>query len=192
MGCAAGFFLEAAAQQWHAVGNELSEYGRQNTVDRSFRVYPGDFLKQEFEEAPFGVVTMWEVLEHLRDPVQACRKVASLLRPEGLFAFTTVDVTSLPARAMGPRWREFVAPHLYYFSLRSLRRLLARASFGLRYWRRQIKRVTLEQAWPVAGMVLRRYGVPLPVQWPFAQAWRTQTIPVPVCDGLFVLAERKR
>ena len=87
VGCAAGFFLEAAAQHWQAVGSELSEYARRNAVDRSLRIYPGDFLKQEFEEAPFDVVTMWEVLEHLSDPLQACRKSASLLRPGGCSPF---------------------------------------------------------------------------------------------------------
>ena len=110
----------------------------------------------------------------------------------GLLAVTTVDVTSLPARAMGPRWREFVPPHLYYFSPRSLRRLLARASFRVRSWRRHMKWVTLEQAWLVAGMTLRGYGVPVPLHWPFGRTARRRGIPVPVCEGLFVLAERGR
>ncbi|MGF1601794.1 MAG: class I SAM-dependent methyltransferase [Thermosynechococcaceae cyanobacterium] len=37
----------------------------------------------------YDVVTAVEVMEHLTDPIETCRWIASLVSPEGVFAFST-------------------------------------------------------------------------------------------------------
>src|SRR5581483_2936341 len=52
-----------------------------------------------------------------------------LLRPGGLVGITTMNVESLVARLLGPRWPWLMQMHLYYFSVRTLSALMERCGF---------------------------------------------------------------
>jgi SAM-dependent methyltransferase len=75
------------------------------------------------------VVTLWDVLEHLTDPVAALAAVPRWLRPGGLLVVQTQNFGGVTAAWMGRRWEQFVEFHLYHFSSRTLRRALERAGF---------------------------------------------------------------
>jgi len=48
---------------------------------------------------PFDVVTCLDVLEHLRRPVDALRRMACLVRPEGAIVIATIDSAGIAASA---------------------------------------------------------------------------------------------
>jgi SAM-dependent methyltransferase len=94
-------------------------------------VVAANALRAPFASQRFDAVTLWDVLEHLPDPHAAVAEVARLLRPGGRLVLTTGDVGSLAARLSGSRWHLYTIPeHLFFFSRRSLRLLLA--AHGLR------------------------------------------------------------
>lgn len=190
VGCATGEFLAAARPRWQAVGNEISGYARQHRVRRDLTIYPGNFADAHFPEAPFDAVTLWDVIEHLPDPVAACRKAASLLRPGGILALTTGDIHSLPARLTGARWRLITAPHLYYFSFKTLRLLLRKTGFRPIHWSRPMKWVTLGMVWLVLTRTLRRFGLkaPHPV---LNSRLAGVAVPATLGDVLLVVARRR-
>ena len=68
----------------------------------------------------FDVVTMWDILEHIPDPVPFLRRAASLLRPGGLIFVKVPNPDSLEARVFGGRWPLLLPEHLNYFNLRTL------------------------------------------------------------------------
>jgi 2-polyprenyl-3-methyl-5-hydroxy-6-metoxy-1,4-benzoquinol methylase len=131
-GCAVGLFVKVAKEAgWNARGYERSpwaaEYGRARFgVD----ITVADGEVDPFERNAFDVVTLWDVLEHLKDPSGVLGLVNHWLTPGGFLALNTVNSSSLGARIAGASWRHLVPPqHLQFFSKESLLRLLANAGF---------------------------------------------------------------
>ncbi len=130
VGCYTGVFVEIAGQHgWDAWGLEPSQWAVAQAQARGLRVAQGTLDTASLPEAHFDVVTMWDVIEHLTDPRGALDQVYRLLKPGGLLVAHTIDVDSLFARLMGPRWPWLMEMHLYYFSQRSLRAMLEKCGF---------------------------------------------------------------
>ncbi len=130
VGCYTGVFVEIAGQHgWDAWGLEPSQWAVAQAQARGLRVAQGTLDTASLPEAHFDVVTMWDVIEHLTDPRGALDQVYRLLKPGGLLVAHTIDVDSLFARLMGPRWPWLMEMHLYYFSRRSLRAMLEKCGF---------------------------------------------------------------
>ena len=70
----------------------------------------------------FDVVSMVDVIEHVRDPVATLRAVDRLLVPRGLAIVATNDCTSRAARLLGARWVHYHRAHLFFFSADTLAR----------------------------------------------------------------------
>lgn len=133
IGAAFGFAVsEARRAGWDATGIEISiAAARRASAAAPGRVLVANALRTPFAADAFDVVTLWDVLEHLSDPHAAIAEVARLLRPGGRLVLSTGDVGSLAARLSGARWHLYTLPeHLFFFSRRSLRELLA--THGLR------------------------------------------------------------
>jgi hypothetical protein len=79
----------------------------------------------------FDVVTLWDVIEHVGDPLEELRRVHNLLKSDGLVVVHTIDISSFFARLMGSRWPWLMEMHLYYFSRRTLRQMLQKAGFSV-------------------------------------------------------------
>jgi SAM-dependent methyltransferase len=130
VGCHIGVMIELAqARGWDAWGVEPSVWASEQARARGLRVITGTLDHAAIPENYFDVVTMWDVIEHLTDPAAEIRNVQRLLKPGGIFAIHTIDIESLFARLMGPRWPWLMEMHLYYFSSRTLSKMLAQNGF---------------------------------------------------------------
>jgi 2-polyprenyl-3-methyl-5-hydroxy-6-metoxy-1,4-benzoquinol methylase len=82
-------------------------------------------------EARFDIITMWDVIEHLREPWKELEQLSKLLAPGGRLLVSTPNAGSLRARLQGQRWENMINPtHFYYFRPRSLRLALKRAGIS--------------------------------------------------------------
>lgn len=133
VGAAYGFFLELARAHWEVAGIDIQADATSHARQRlALDVRCGEFLDLPLPESAFDVVVMWDTIEHLAYPGRYVDRVARMLKPGGIFAFTTGDVASLMARWRGRRWRLFYPPvHLHYFSRDTLRLLLDRAGLEM-------------------------------------------------------------
>lgn len=129
LGCGTGVFLaEARAAGWDAAGVEVSTYAADQARARGFEVATQPIEDLALPAAAYDCIALWDVLEHLRDPAGVLQTVGRALRPGGVLALSTGDVTSLCARLSGARWHLFNLPeHLFFFSPRALEALLRRA-----------------------------------------------------------------
>jgi hypothetical protein len=74
---------------------------------------------------------MWDVIEHMSDPLAVCGRVHQLLRPGGILACSTHLVDSTAARLLGTRYPFFMDMHVVHFSRATLGELLRRSGFEL-------------------------------------------------------------
>jgi len=135
IGCAAGFALEVLAEQGYEVrGVEISARMAAESARRlgAEKVHQGPLTDDVFPGETFDIVTLWDVIEHVEDPVALLRQVRERLRPEGILLIETQNVASLFARLLGVNWQHYkFQEHLYHFDPKTIRVLLGKAGFEL-------------------------------------------------------------
>ena len=132
VGCAAGFFLAEAQAHYDVQGVELSAWSSAFARDRlKLPVHTGTLQSAALPAVHFDVITLWDVIEHVPDPVPLLTEAARVLKPNGRLVLTTGDWGSAYARARGANWHLMTPPwHLSMFSRATLAR--AAAAAGLR------------------------------------------------------------
>jgi SAM-dependent methyltransferase len=85
-------------------------------------------------EAGADVVAMFDVLEHLVDPLAALQALRRLVDDEGLLILSTVNSAGLHARARKATWPWFIRSHLFYFTPQTLEAMLRRSGFQMVEW----------------------------------------------------------
>ncbi|MEI6682364.1 MAG: class I SAM-dependent methyltransferase [Bacteroidota bacterium] len=135
IGCAYGFFGEVVTRELQAeytgidIAAEATAYARKTF---GLDAVCGDYLASYHHSRPFDTVFMWDVIEHLQDPVKVVAKVSSAISPGGFIVITTGDIGALLPRMQGRKWRMIVPPiHLHYFNKKSITKLLAINGFRL-------------------------------------------------------------
>jgi SAM-dependent methyltransferase len=129
VGAAYGFGLCAArATGFDAVGVEISPEAAAAAERRAGApIIVGDFLAVDVP-GRFAVITMFDVLEHMRDPRACVMRARELLVPGGILAVETGDLASPWARLLGSRWYFLDPPqHLAYFTAAGLADLMTAA-----------------------------------------------------------------
>jgi len=139
-GCGVGGLCGIAREYGlKTTGIEPDPFARQRAKDDgSLKVYASvDELRAANPEPVFDIITMWDVIEHLREPWKELTQLSSLLRPGGRLLLSTPNAGSLRARLQRQRWENIVNPtHFYYFTQRSLRLALKRGGISdITEWR---------------------------------------------------------
>lgn len=131
VGYGEGGLLEgAAAQGWACHGTEISPPALEHGRARGWIVSARPDEDPRFAAGSFDVVTMIELLEHVRDPARVLAAAARWLRPGGLLYVTTPNARSLNRWLLGARWSVFSPPeHLTVWTAQGLSRALASAGF---------------------------------------------------------------
>ena len=145
VGAALGdFVLEAQAAGWQAEGVEISSYAAARARGRGAIVHAGLLEQLRLPASRFDVVTLYDTIEHLTDPVATLREVERLLVPGGLLHLVTPNVGGYQARVLGSRWYHYKpGEHLFYFSPATLRTAIERAGLAWEGWARAGSYLTL-------------------------------------------------
>jgi 2-polyprenyl-3-methyl-5-hydroxy-6-metoxy-1,4-benzoquinol methylase len=130
-GCATGDFLAVAKDHYVVYGVDISEsaieHARRRMPDIAAQIFSLKLENLSDQLPKFDAICMWDVVEHVRDPVSVCRALMSILKPGGYLLLSTPDVESLTSKVMKQHWAFMIPPlHLGYFSRRSLAYLFAR------------------------------------------------------------------
>jgi 2-polyprenyl-3-methyl-5-hydroxy-6-metoxy-1,4-benzoquinol methylase len=136
VGSNVGLFLDTArGAGWRARGIEPSKWAVETGRER----YGVDLEQKPLErlDDPPGsadAIVLLDVLEHLNDPLEALRRLRSLIDDEGILALSTINLAGFHARMRGEKWPWLIRPHLHYFTPRTLNLLLREAGFRLIEW----------------------------------------------------------
>lgn len=143
VGCGSGAFLSIAKRRgWSVDGIEiapgLSKISERNT---NSEIVNCSFEEANMSQNHYDVVSFWDIIEHLVDPISALDKARTLLRPGGIVLLCTPNEQSLLARAGWilyeltgsyynyPALALHPSAHTYFFSKSCLKRLLEESKF---------------------------------------------------------------
>ncbi|NLO91214.1 MAG: class I SAM-dependent methyltransferase [Elusimicrobia bacterium] len=139
IGCGDGSFLHTAkGLGWDVCGTEVSQWACEHISKRGLTVRHGELLELELPRAEYDAVTLWHVLEHVRDPLATLRKAHSLLKPDGVLVIAVPNAANYLTRAayamVKMRTLKFYTPgerelHLFNFSESNLLGFLDKAGF---------------------------------------------------------------
>jgi SAM-dependent methyltransferase len=90
-------------------------------------IHHGVFDPDLREPMSLSLVTCFQTIEHLRDPIAVCRQAVQMLRPRGALLVVAHNRRALSARVLGERSPIYDVEHLQLFSPASARSLLRRA-----------------------------------------------------------------
>ncbi|MAG55067.1 MAG: hypothetical protein CMJ83_02125 [Planctomycetes bacterium] len=135
IGCAAGAFLEVMRERDHEVwGVEISRGILEAARNRCGfeKLFCGrlDEVVSELPKGRFDILAMFDVIEHLSDPLKELALCHELVSDGGVLVLQTQDVSSRTRRMLGSKWHHFKQlEHIYHFSPVTIRDLLGRAGF---------------------------------------------------------------
>lgn len=108
VGCSSGAFLSVANNLGiNAEGVEPAVGPAKTAQASGLKVYQGYLEEIRLPGESFDVVTVFEVIEHLKNPIRLLRECHRILRPGGLMVFRTGNTNSWTARYMKGRWEYF-------------------------------------------------------------------------------------
>ena len=174
IGCGTGLFLAVARRRgWKPMGvDECVEATRHAREHFGLEVRTGDFEELAAEAAGrFDAITMWDIIEHARAPVELLAAARRCLAAEGIIAVSTpnqwniLDVLANTlyrltfGRVTAPLTKFYHPLHFLYFTASTLEQTLARAGLRAVHLERELtdlRRLTLSPPTRVALRALFR------------------------------------
>lgn len=139
LGCSTGIFLGMVAKEgWIPYGCEVNR----GLVEKNQKRYGNHVKLQEngrigFPDRYFDVVALFDVIEHLPDPIATLKEASRVLKDNGLIIITTPNIDglfpimtyALLCKTIGV-WEHPTPPrHIFQFSKRTLIKTLEKAGF---------------------------------------------------------------
>lgn len=136
IGCGAGYFVKCALDRgWKGHGLELlPEYIQyaQNNLHLP-QIQQGSLDNElPFQPQAFDVVTLWDLIEHVRHPLASLKRINRATKPGGLLIIWTPNVKN--SIFVKEQWLSYkLNQHIYFFSRNSLSQILKKAGFKIDY-----------------------------------------------------------
>lgn len=129
VGCGSGvWLLKMQALGWQVEGVEVSPTACAAARAAGLTVHQAQLADARLPADSFDVVRIWHTLEHVPDPALVLREAARLLKPGGTLLIGVPNAGGWMARLFGSYWFDLDVPrHLWHFTERDLRRLVAGA-----------------------------------------------------------------
>lgn len=132
VGCAAGYFVELMLDRgYEAEGIDTSEAVLNNAKKEiKERLFNMPLHKFTAKENTYNLVTMFDLIEHLHDPLADLKNVNSLLSDKGYLYVVTGDIGSVYAKVTGKYNHFYAVPqHLFFYNRKTISKLLEQAGF---------------------------------------------------------------
>ncbi|MCF7821054.1 MAG: class I SAM-dependent methyltransferase [Mariprofundaceae bacterium] len=133
-GCSSGSLLHVASEiGFNVAGVEPAPQAAATAQKAGFDVFNGLLHEAQYPDNSFDIVTLYEVIEHLTNPLELVREVYRILKPGGLFLIGTGNADSWSVDALGSNWSYFSIEghggHISFFTPASIRLLAEKTGF---------------------------------------------------------------
>lgn len=136
VGCSSGAFLGTAMKLGYAAqGVEPAPQAATAAQAAGLKVRQGLLQEAGYADSQFDAVTLFEVIEHLKQPLELLRECHRILRPGGILLVGTGNSAGWSMAAMGAGWEYLQIDrhggHVSFFTPASLARLAQQANFSV-------------------------------------------------------------
>lgn len=133
VGCSVGRFLYACKNAgWDVSGLDISQRAVElaQQVLHESQIHCGTLDKTPWPDNTFDMITIWEVIEHVHDPLAMVRNAARLIKAGGYLAVSTPDWGAWAVRRH-PKENYWPPFHLLFFNEQSIRKLMSLAGLEI-------------------------------------------------------------
>lgn len=104
--------------------------GKFNLPRNDEHLREGNF-RQNLPKLRFDAITMFQVIEHLKNPLPLLQTAKKLLKPNGVILITTPNNDSPLCKLFGSRWSVYNEPsHFAFYNKSTLKQTLKKAGFN--------------------------------------------------------------
>jgi len=130
VGCGSGnFLLGINSTRFNKYGTEINKEAYDICRRKGLRVVLGSIEKIDFKRK-FDVVSLWQVLEHVANPIGLFNKISKVLSSDGLLIFQVPNTDSLGFLYGKDKWFHLDSPrHLFLYNKKSVMALCQQAGF---------------------------------------------------------------
>jgi len=131
VGCSNGLSLDVSQRKKiKSYGLELND--KEATIaEKKHKIYRCSILEFK-EKIKFDAITMWDVIEHIKDTHKLLNKISKMLNKGGIFFFQTPNANSLANSIMHERSNCFNGiEHVNLFSLKSINLIAKKNGFKI-------------------------------------------------------------
>lgn len=132
IGCSIGMFLKTAATfGFNPYGYDINKINL-NKAKKLFgiNILPDNYLENKKFNNFFDVATIWDVLEHIHDPVEFLSQLIGKIKPGGLLVVQCPNMESYDFLKFGNKW-DWLIPgdHIQFFTQKTLVKVLIESGF---------------------------------------------------------------
>jgi 2-polyprenyl-3-methyl-5-hydroxy-6-metoxy-1,4-benzoquinol methylase len=131
VGCGIGYFLEVSkGRGWEVYGTEYTDEAIQICTSKGINMEKGVLDPKNYRSEQFDIITSFEVIEHINNPVNELTNFHALLRKGGLVYLTTPNFNSLLRYRLKSAYNVICYPeHLSYYTPKTLKKIFTSAGF---------------------------------------------------------------
>lgn len=136
VGCSNGAFIHAAGKMgMNCEGVEPAKEAAQAAQEAGLKVTQGFLEEAHFPDSSFDIVTIFEVIEHLKDPLSLLKECKRLLKPDGILGIRTGNTDSWTVKTLKGKWHYFNIDkhggHISFFNKNSMSELAQNTGFKI-------------------------------------------------------------
>lgn len=131
-GCGIGYFLEVAKRKgWEVFGTEYTNEAVRICQGKGINMFQGTLDKVDLPVGYFDVITSFEVIEHINNPLVEVERMDRQLRPGGIIYHTTPNFNSLLRYYLKEEYNVIAYPeHLSYYTPKTLTLLFQKFGYN--------------------------------------------------------------
>lgn len=131
VGCGVGHFLVVAKERgWEVHGTEYADDAMAICTAKGIDMKQGPFNINNYEKESFDIITSFEVIEHINNPIGEVMGFNQLLRKGGAAYVTTPNFNSLQRFYLKEKWSVIEYPeHLSYYTPKTISQLFKKLGF---------------------------------------------------------------
>jgi len=185
VGSYCGFFLDTFSKKyksWNYIGVEPSKWAAKYARSQLNINTRTGTLEDNIKDlqSDYDAVVAWDVLEHLNDPSAFLIQINSIMKRNGIFCFSTLDIDNWFPKIMGKHWPWLMEMHLFYYKTDTTEQLLNKAGFKILKSEKYIHYVSIHY---LVGKIIAILPDWLEKTLSFARSAILQKIMIPISLG---------